>query len=252
MRAILTYHSIDDSGTVLSVSPATFRDQMRWLAESGIRTVSVDEIAALDGGTDAVAITFDDGLESFAGEAWPVLEDAGMPVTLYVVTALAGTFNRWDADSHAPPARRLLDWDAIGRLAERGVAVGSHTRAHPDLTTLSASALADEIEGSRRDIEAAIGAPATSFAYPYGAVSTEAAARVRACYRTACTTELRALAAGDEAHLLPRLDMYYFRKPGQLEAWGSRRFRGRLCLRAWARSLRRAGTQVRSRAERAS
>jgi peptidoglycan/xylan/chitin deacetylase (PgdA/CDA1 family) len=238
MRAILTYHSIDDSGSELSVSPAAFRQHVKWLAASGMRAVTVDEIAVLDDAVEAFAITFDDGLESFSTEAWPALEDAGLTATVYVVTALVGTVNRWDTETGAAPERRLIDWETIGRLREHGVTVGSHTRTHADLTTAPPAALRDELEGSQRDIEAALGVRATSFAYPYGALNEDVTRSVRACYRTACTTELRLLAETDEPHLLPRLDMYYFRKPGQLEAWGSRLFRGRLALRAWARAVR--------------
>jgi peptidoglycan/xylan/chitin deacetylase (PgdA/CDA1 family) len=244
MRAILTYHSIDDSGSVLSVAPAVFRDQLAWLARSGIRMVSVDEIAASNGDGDAVAISFDDGLESFASEAWPVLEEAGVPVTVYVVTALVGTTNRWDAGVHGAVERRLLGWDALGRMSEAGVTVGSHTRTHPDLAAAPGAVLADEIEGSQRDIEDRLGVRTTTFAYPYGSTNDEALRHVRARYRSACTAELRVLGGGDDVHLLPRLDMYYFRKPGQLEAWGTPRFRGRLRLRAWARNVRRAGTHA--------
>ena len=237
MRAILTYHSVDDGGSMFAVSPETFRCQMHWLARSGIRAVSVDEIFAMDDRVDAIAVTFDDGLESFALSAYPALCDAGIPSAVYVITALANGLDEWNARDLPIPPQRLLDWDTIGRLSESGVTIGSHTRTHADLSVAEPAVLADEIEGSQRDIEAAIGARATSFAYPYGNVSTEALRLVRSCYSTACTTDLRAIAGGDDAHLLPRLDMYYFREPGQLEAWGSPHFLRRLRLHAWARKL---------------
>ena len=250
MRAILTYHSIDDSGSALSTAPDIFDRQMRWLARSKIQVVSVDEIMAVPADVDAVALTFDDGLESFATRAWPVIEAAGLPVTLYVVSALTGRHNTWDESSalHVP-RQRLLDWDTIGRLHDKGVTIGSHTRSHADLVALDPQRLADEIEGSRRDIRDAIGVTPVSFAYPYGSVGGEAARLVRKSYRTACTCDLRSVTASDERHLLPRLDTYYFRKAGQLEAWGSRAFHWRLRLRACARTLRsRTAWQRRRRA----
>lgn len=239
MRAILTYHSIDDSGSVLSTAPAIFDRHMRWLARSEIQVVSVDEIMTVSADVDAVALTFDDGLESFATRAWPVIQAAGLPVTLYVVTGLTGRHNTWDENRtlHVP-RQRLLDWDTLGRLHGEGVTIGSHTRSHADLVALDPQRLADEIEGSRSDIHEAIGVSPASFAYPYGFVGGEAARLVRESYRTACTCDLRGVTARDESHLLPRLDTYYFRKPGQLEAWGSRAFRWRLRLRACARRLR--------------
>ena len=39
MKAILTYHSIAPSDSVVSVSPDDFRRHVRWLAESGVPCV---------------------------------------------------------------------------------------------------------------------------------------------------------------------------------------------------------------------
>jgi hypothetical protein len=41
--AILTYHAIDESGSVLSTSPGLFTQQMQILAESGVRVVPLTE-----------------------------------------------------------------------------------------------------------------------------------------------------------------------------------------------------------------
>ena len=42
--AILTYHSIDDSGSVISTPPSLFRRQMEFLAASGIRVTPLDRV----------------------------------------------------------------------------------------------------------------------------------------------------------------------------------------------------------------
>jgi len=76
------------------------------------------------------------------------------------------------------------------------------------------------------------------FAYPYGDVNPAVATAVAKVYTRACTTELRVLRSGDRPELLPRLDMFYWREPGRLEAWGSPQFQGRLWMRAQARRLR--------------
>jgi hypothetical protein len=61
---------------------------------------------------------------------------------------------------------------------------------------------------------------------------------VSANYRWACTTALRPLRASEAPHLLPRLDMHYFRAPGRLESWGTPAFGRYLWLRSQARWLR--------------
>ncbi len=48
-QAVLTYHSLDHSGSVISIKPETFREQIRWLLESGIAVVPVPAL-----GTESV------------------------------------------------------------------------------------------------------------------------------------------------------------------------------------------------------
>ena len=56
MRAILTYHSIDESGSPISVAPAAFRRHVEWLASGRVRVVSLEEIVRLNDAVDAVAL----------------------------------------------------------------------------------------------------------------------------------------------------------------------------------------------------
>jgi peptidoglycan/xylan/chitin deacetylase (PgdA/CDA1 family) len=243
MRGILTYHSIDPSGSAISVGEDVFREQVRWLASGAVRVSSLDELLRLPPDVDAVALTFDDGYENFGTVAAPLLADHGLPVTLFVVTDRAGGTNAWAGADHANgdrvPTLALLDWDAIGRLAEGGVALGSHTRTHPRLTGLRGAALAEEVAGSAERIAAMTGRRPVAFAYPYGSFDAAARDAVASAYALACTAELRPLRDDDDPHLLPRLDVYYFRSPGRLESWGTADFRRRLWLRAQARRVRR-------------
>ena len=134
MRAILTYHSIDDSGSPVSVGEAALRRQVRWLASGAVRVVGLEEIGALPADANAVALTFDDGFLSFGEKAWPLLKDHGLPVTVFVVTRCAGATNAWGGRPSAGiPTLPLLGWDAIVRLADEGVTLGAHGRSHADL-----------------------------------------------------------------------------------------------------------------------
>jgi len=240
MRAILTYHSIDDSGSPISVSPSAFRAHVRWLASGAVRVLPLVQL--LDDSTegDAVALTFDDGFRNFADEAADLLLDQGLPVTLFVVPEHVGGENDWGG-RHTPgiPGLPLLSWQSLGALAERGVTLGAHTRRHRDLTLVRGAALEDEVAGCVERMAAELGSRPLTFAYPYGAVDDTSATVVRDVFVAACTTELRTLRSGEDRALLPRLDMFYFREGGQLEAWGSPAFRGRLWLRAQGRRVRR-------------
>ncbi len=239
MRAILMYHSIDATGSPISVDPATFRAHVAWLARGPVRVLSVAALAAAREDEDAVALTFDDGFASLETEAAPLLADHELPATVYVVPGAVGGTNAWGGrDAPGIPTLPLLDWDGIGRVRENGMEVGAHTRTHRRLPGLPGAALEDEVAGSGEAIAAATGARPATFAYPYGAYDGAAARSVAAHYEWGVTTDLRPLGARDDAALLPRLDAWYFRRPGRLEAWGSARFRWRLRARGAARRVR--------------
>lgn len=240
MRAILTYHSIDESGSPISVGREAFRAHLRWLASGSVRVLSLAELVVDQDDGDAVAITFDDGFQNFADEVVRPLEDASIPSTVFVVPEHVGGENDWGGQSvPGIPSLPLMDWKTLGTLAERGVSLGAHTRRHRDLSHVRGAALEDEVAGCVERMAAELGPRPSSFAYPYGAVDETAATVVRDVFALACTTELRALRPGDDRALLPRLDMYYFRERGQLESWGSTSFRGRLWLRAQGRRVKR-------------
>lgn len=239
MKGILTYHSIDDSGSPISVTAGRFASHMQWLASSAVRVVPLAEVASIPADSDAVAITFDDAFKNFETLAAPVLLDYMFPATLFVVTSRVGQNNAWSGrrDTNVPHLS-LLDWNELVRLASRGISLGAHGRTHCALDSVSASQAEDEIAGSAEDLELRTGTRPASFAYPYGLVTRHAAACVGRSYAWGCTTELRILGEREDAALLPRVDAYYLRSPGQLEAWGTSRFARRIRARALARGVR--------------
>lgn len=239
MKAILTYHSIDESGSVISIDRDTFRRHVEWLEASELEVVPLDRVLQEGVAGDGVAITFDDGLTNFAAEAWPVLRDHGMAVTLFIPTDHAGATNAWeDPKRSGIPRMPLLDWSAIAELAGAGVEIGSHSRTHPDLRGLSDDRLADEVVASADRIAAETGRRPGSFAYPYGRLDERVRDRVAACYRIGVTTELRGVAPDDDPHRLPRLDGYYFRRPGCIERFGTPAMERYLTVRRGLRAAR--------------
>ena len=241
MKAILTYHSVDESGSVISIPEQTFRQHVRWLASGRVRVLPLDRLAGAPPGEDAVAITFDDGLESFERIAAPLLREHGLPATLFVVTGAVGTTNVWGGRADAGiPVFGLIGWESLGRLAAEGVSIGAHTCTHPDLARIGRDAVEREIVASKTALARELGVDATTFAYPYGALCDAARDVVAREFRYGVTTRLAMLAPHDDPAVLPRLDSYYFRAPGSLEAWGTARFRVRMGLLAGARSVRRS------------
>jgi peptidoglycan/xylan/chitin deacetylase (PgdA/CDA1 family) len=242
MRAILMYHSIDTSGSTVSCHPDAFDRHVRWLSSGRVEVTSIEGLLALPSSMDAVAITFDDGFVNFRDIAAPRLLANGLTSTVFVVSEHAGRTNAWDRREPDIPQQPLLDWSALARLREQGVMLGSHSRTHPNLTTLSRARIEEEVCGSVEIIERETGARPATFAYPYGRVNAQAAAVVERMFRYACTTEFRLLDADARLARLPRLDAFYFQEPGLLESWGTPRFETfirRRHLRSTAGSARR-------------
>jgi peptidoglycan/xylan/chitin deacetylase (PgdA/CDA1 family) len=247
MRAILTYHSIDPSGSAISVHPDAFDQHIAWLRSGRVAVTTIEDLIRLPATADAVAITFDDGFVNFREVAAPRLLESALPVTLFVVGDRVGTTNAWDGHPvRGIPDLPLLDWPALARLQEMGVVLGAHSRSHADLTRLDRTAVEDEVSGCGDVIERKTGVRPSTFAYPYGRLNDTVATIVAATFRYACTTEFRTLDDVPAYIRLPRLDMFYFKHKGRLESWGSSGFRRFVKMRRQARQLRRALTDNRS------
>lgn len=211
---ILMYHQIDVApprGTPargMVVSPASFARQMALLSGLGFRTVSLDELAAQfrAGARERVAaITFDDGYLNNLDHAAPILRRHGFTATCYAVSTLLGDTNRWDRDKGVAP-KPLMDASQWRAWLDAGMAVGAHGRRHLDLTTLDDAAARDEIEGSRRELEAALDVPVRHFCYPYGRFEARHRLQVeQAGFATATTVERGRARADSDPLALPRV-----------------------------------------------
>ena len=72
--------------------------------------------------------------------------------------------------------RRVVSHDELRELAKGNlVEIGAHTVTHPALSQLSAERQREEIAGSRRHLEAAVGRLVTGFSYPFGDTGARAA-----------------------------------------------------------------------------
>ena len=241
MRAILTYHSIDASGSPISLHPETFARHVQWLSSGRVRVLPLADLISLpDGdGHHAVALTFDDGFANFTTAAWPHLRDRGLPATIFVVTGHVGGFNKWGGYATAGiPTLPLATWDTLARCMEEGVEIAAHTRTHAHLPSLEPGQVADEIGSSVHDIQARLGCRPRSFAYPYGAVTPAVAAAAGSVCSWACTTDYQPLRPDADPRRLPRLDAYYFQDAGCFRGWGSGWFRARVAFRHRLRTAR--------------
>src|SRR5262245_7903556 len=83
MRAILTFHSIDDTGSVLSYPPKTFDRLLIALQRSGIPLLDLNTLL-LPQTRSGVALTFDDEMRSVFIEALPILKRHTAPAHVFL------------------------------------------------------------------------------------------------------------------------------------------------------------------------
>jgi peptidoglycan/xylan/chitin deacetylase (PgdA/CDA1 family) len=240
--AILTYHSLDPSGSVVSVAPQAFADQMACLTDLGFQGVSLQEAVAYRDVNSAwperaVVLTFDDGYANIHEVALPILVRYGHTATVFVVSGHIGGRNDWAPPPAGLGRHAMLSWQQVAELSTTGVEIAAHTQTHADLRWCSAAQAEREIVASCADIEEHLGLSAQSFAYPFGSVSSASVSIVRREFRVACTTVLKRVKS-EPLHRLPRIDMYYIRSLHDLKRLVNGQLDRYLALRRWGRSVR--------------
>lgn len=164
--SMLIYHRVGGGTTdERDMSVQRFRRQMRLLR--GHRVLHLDDALDELGHGDIrskVVITFDDGFADVHTTALPVLEDSGLPFTLYLSTAYVGGQMHWDGSTAKAPGP-ALDWDQLGELAASPlctIANHTHTHARPQRLTT------DELDMCSAEINKRLGVTPRHFAYPWG------------------------------------------------------------------------------------
>lgn len=196
---VLCYHAVSPSWEHrLSIHPELLLRQVRTLSRFW-----------------RLRISFDDGFRS-AATVFPELQGLGLPITIFVCTALARDGSPLSIPELAgddPDELATMDWDELRALADRGIEIQSHGRSHAHLTHLSDEELRAELVDSRVEIEDRIRRPCEELAYPYG----EQDERVRDAARAAGYARAFALwdVPKDDQYAKRRLDLYRRHTPAR-------------------------------------
>lgn len=169
---ILMYHSISDNLFGMShpyyqinTLPASFSQQMRWLRNSGYKTIGIEEAwVGLASGKDLsknVVLTFEDGYRDFYTDAFDVLKQCGFAATIFLTT------DRIRKHSVRIEGADYLTWSEVRILHEEGMRFGSHTVTYADLRSLCPDQLEYEMGRSKEIIEQNLGTSVDSFSYPF-------------------------------------------------------------------------------------
>jgi peptidoglycan/xylan/chitin deacetylase (PgdA/CDA1 family) len=191
--------------------PWRFALQMRTLKALGWTGLSMQALAPYLRGEKAgkvFGITLDDGYLNNFENALPVLRAVGFTATAYIVTGQFGGSNVWDHAKGVPPVP-LMDVSHLKAWLDAGMEIGAHTRTHVDLTTCTDEVAREEIVGSKRDLEQALGIEVRSFSYPYGEHRAEHAEMARqAGFANATTIVKRRARLEDDPLRTPRISIH--------------------------------------------
>lgn len=194
-----------------ATSQSEFEKQIRFLSENGYRSVALAEVLERKvtnskQASKRIAITFDDGYESFYTKAFPILCKYGFSATVFLPTAFIGDTRRLFKGIGC------LTWDEVRYLNSRGIDFGSHTVDHPQLRDLPRSEIERQLRSSRGAIEDELGSRVTTFAYPFAFPEADRAfvpvlrnLLAESGYEYGVSTIIGTVGDGNDRYFMPRL-----------------------------------------------
>lgn len=182
---VLMYHGFAEAPPPhdpysLVVTRPRLADQLGLLCRG--EHVAVD----LDGYLDAIdrprrprrlLVTIDDGYQSVADIAAPLLAEAGVPALLFVPPGRLGQSSLW-MDDFADEA--LMDAETLKRMRWFGIEIGCHGWDHTVMVGMSDAELRRHTVEAREALADITGTPPRTFAYPEGKFDARARDAVQA------------------------------------------------------------------------
>lgn len=152
-----------------------FDTLLGWLRGAGYESITFDRYLGYRRGDEVlprkpVILTFDDGYQSNAEIAVPIMRKHGFSATIFVVPASLGKTNRWDAEETQEP---LLSVAEVRALHADGFAFGSHTMHHVRLTAVTPKVALEELCSSRAALEQLLQVPVRTICYPWAQHNAE-------------------------------------------------------------------------------
>jgi peptidoglycan/xylan/chitin deacetylase (PgdA/CDA1 family)/2-polyprenyl-3-methyl-5-hydroxy-6-metoxy-1,4-benzoquinol methylase len=212
---VLMYHRIASDGppelSPYRVKPEMFRAQMTWLRRNGYHFIESGHLGWFlqkkqPFAGRPVMISFDDGFQDFADEAWPILRVHDFSAEVFIVSDLVGKTAQWDAGVGGDFP--LMDARSIARLSAEGVRFGSHLASHRPADGLSTRELAEELLRSRAALGSWLGKPPHSVAAPFGLTDERLRRLAAECGYTTCfSTQPGVASLKADPMNLPRIEV---------------------------------------------
>jgi peptidoglycan/xylan/chitin deacetylase (PgdA/CDA1 family) len=200
---VLMYHALEDEQhpagakdqgeQLYVVSVRNFREQMHYLHTHGFQTCLLNDLLHLNPWPQrSVVITFDDGHESNALLALPILQEFKFHAEFFITTG-------WIGEKH------FLTRNQIIELQKAGMAIGSHSVSHPYFNDLSQDKALEELTESRNTLVEITGNDIHGFSAPGGRLGQSTIEMAKKCgYCFLCTSTPNAFCKKSSAFSIPR------------------------------------------------
>lgn len=202
---VLCYHSFDDSGWFYSVQKEELEKQINFLLNSGYKAISMTDVYSyLVIGQKipkySFVVTIDDGYESVERVS-KFLNSKKIQPTLFVISD-SERVNRHEL-SHE---EKLLSKEQILEMQKMGWELGSHTKTHPSLLSVTDGDLEKEVSGSKKELENEFKCRINGIAYPKGNWNEEVKlAAKNAGYSYGVTMDDGFIVPATDVLLIPRI-----------------------------------------------
>jgi len=204
---VLNFHRVEPMTglEITRLSPARFARMMDMLEGTGLQVAKAGGELLPSGAQ--VALTFDDGFASVAAHALPVVRNHGWTATVFLIADAVGKADDWDVRLLGR-RRMMMSWPQAREWHQAGIAFGSHTSTHADLTALSSRALARELADSRSRIADELGCKVRYLAYPFGRHNARVRAAAEAAEYEAAFATGPTLTTGHDRFAIPRVSVH--------------------------------------------
>jgi len=203
---VLSYHSIGEDNSYISLSTQIFEKQIIFLKKLGYVSINFNEID--QNKKNQIIITFDDGYKDILTNALPILKRHNFKATCFFITNLIGKNNQWDEKKKNFKIKNIMNDDDIKKWIYSGMGVQSHSHNHFDLTKLSNNDIIKELEISKNYFKDKFNIESDVFCYPFGKVNKNVYELTKKIYKNAVTTNRSRYNINKHSpFLIPRIDM---------------------------------------------
>ncbi len=198
---VFAYHRFgDDRFPSTNIKMEVFKKQLDYLKNNNYHVLTLKEaVKAMKEGevqSKSVVLTVDDGYKSFYENAFPLLQEYGYPVTIFVNTSYVGGDD-------------FMDWETLKIIKEAGMEIGNHSHDHPHFLNAQApvTLLHSDVETAQSLFKEHLGFEPGAFSYPYGEYDEHLKEALEGMGFYAATAQRSGVMSGREVFAIPRFPM---------------------------------------------